>query len=194
MLDAKRLALMKNELYKDHWSIETMIHMTQRILACEQLTQVTVIDSLLLSIIVDTPDTNPATHIKVLRERCSPPTLALLLFPLFYNAQWSLLIYLSHYKQWMHFTTGEKHKHFMSRVQTRLHQLNIVNMHETKSLSCDVVTHDAHIIFYIYLMIRKFDILATSGYQSFIQSLSQEMPLLNERNRKSFLLRLEAIL
>jgi hypothetical protein len=197
MLDAKRLALMKNELYQDHWSVDTMIYLTRCFLTLEQqLTHVIVVDSLLLSIIVDTPDTNPAvaTQIRVLQRQCSPPTLNLIILPLYYDTQWSLLIYLPHYKQWLHFTTGKKHERYLSHVQSRLHQLNIVTLHETKSLCFDVATHDSHIIFYIYLILRKFDILATGGYHSFLGSLSQEIPLLSERYRKSFLLRLEAIL
>lgn len=194
-LDPLRGVLMKQELYRDDWSVDTMNYLTRRLIMFEKVRQVSVVDSLLLSIVVDTPDTNPAVaaQIKVLRKECTPPTLSLILFPLHNNAEQSLVIYLPHYRQWVHFTTGKKHHLFLARMQARLDALAIIGMTESNSLLIDCATQSCHIIFYILIVIKNFDTLLAEGCRTFLSRVTQQITVLNERNKKSFLLRLEAL-
>lgn len=180
---------------EEEWRIDTMMHLSRRLLAYEELTNVAVVDSLVLSIVVDTPDTNPAVaaQIKVLRQQCLSPTLSLILFPLHNDADQSLLIYLPHYRQWVHFTTGKKHHVFLGRLQNRLDALAMISLRESNSLLIDCPTQSYHIIFYIMIMIKNFDSLHTEGCRVFLTRVSQQITVLNERNKKSFLLRLEAL-
>jgi hypothetical protein len=166
------------ELYTDDdkWSINTVMYIINRLSSISPM--VRVVDPMTTTLILDNKWTSIESD--------------LILFPLFHQNAWSLLIYSSYHRQWIHcHSTENRHRDHVIQLLSHLHQLKIINIDNTR---CCFLSHlserASHVIFYVFITLNNMNQMRQIGTEKFIQKLSNEMTTLCETNRMSFLFNL----
>ena len=189
------------------WSVET-VEALFRVMrdASPQSHDIDMVDHALLAQLVDGAESYPNQAADVTRLHDLIAKTRLLLMPVVIQQDWvGLLAYSAEWKHW--FVCGSRSRDFylarVNHIQSRLSQLDIVPAHNhtrqfyavtavTQSDTAEAGLSGLYASFYAYVMLRN--IRHFPYCDEFSVCLSQELAVLDERNRSAFVHHLRASL
>lgn len=191
---------------EEEWNADAIISISQLLIqnAALDCDQFCLIDPGQLSLVIDNPPSyiNWTRNCEIIKKLLNNNTTHVVLLPIFHARHWSLLIYLTHHKQWIHCDPKKDlHKQRIIHIQRILHQYNIVDARQRHCIFLGPLPEQEsnyecgqYTVLYIDVIIKQLNLLKSIMYLSFMESVRTSLCEVNENNRRNLLYSVENII